>query len=74
MRQINERTMIPLSWAAAMLTSLLAPAMVGAMWVKGVNDRLTRIESALHMTQEQASTSHNWLIQSAHADPKRPGK
>jgi len=67
MKQIDERTMIPMTWAIAALTTLLGPAVVGAMWVKGVNDRLARIETKLHIQVEAKAFG----INDAQAEEKR---
>lgn len=55
MANINERTTIPIIWAASLLSLVLVPTAIGAMWVKGVNDRLSRIESRLGIQPEVAS-------------------
>jgi len=67
MREISERTLIPISWAAAALTTLLGPAIVGAMWVKGVNDRLSRIEAKMDLTPQATYQ----IIPSAEAKEKK---
>lgn len=47
MARIDERTTVPLWWVWVAGTAILAWTAIGATWVKGVNDRLTRIEDKL---------------------------
>lgn len=69
MNRINEKTMIPLSWAVIALTTLLGPAIAGSMWVRGVNDRLSRIEHSLQIDDDDQQAS--LLFPSAKAGEKK---
>lgn len=64
MTNINDKTMIPLSWAVGAMCGILAPIIAAAMWVKGNNDwsrsvdgRLYRIEKHLHIEPDLAQKS-----------------
>ena len=68
MSKIDEKTSVPLMWVALAGVSVLTWTWIGATWVKGVNDRLTRIEQKLGITVDLASSPS--LIDSAKADKR----
>lgn len=47
MNSINDRTKIPVTWAFILAAAIFGPVCLAAMWVKGVDDRLSRIEDKL---------------------------
>lgn len=65
---INERTTIPLTWAVIAACAVLGPVVAGSMWVKGVDDRLSRIEAKLHIeTPEKVTVMEGTAQASVHA-------
>lgn len=51
MSHINEKTMVPLGWVLAGLATLILAVAYSAFWVRGVNDRLARIEQYLKIPE-----------------------
>lgn len=50
--RIDDKTLVPLSSVFMMLSMILGATITGAFWVKGVNDRLTHIESKLGIANQ----------------------
>ena len=47
MTRIDDKTMVPLGAVFMCFAATLGGVIAGSFWVKGVNDRLTRIEEKL---------------------------
>lgn len=69
MNKIDEKTSVPISWVAIVLVLVAGWAIIASTWVKGVNDRLGRIEAFLHISDNAVASSPG-LIKSAMAKGK----
>jgi len=67
MSKIDDKTSIPLWWVAVAGVSILTWTWVGATWVKGVDDRLSRIETKLGIPGNEAVSYGPSFIQKAEA-------
>lgn len=59
MSRLDDKTSIPLFWAVICSVALITWTGIAATWVKGVNDRLGRIEHYLGIPGEQVAQDNN---------------
>jgi len=54
MSKIDEKTSMPVWWVWFLMIAAVSWTAIASTWVKGVNDRLSRIEDKLGIRQEVA--------------------
>lgn len=57
--RIDDKTMVPLGVVAVLFSTGISVTALGAFWVKGVNDRLYRIEQKMGITAAPESLIPN---------------
>lgn len=70
MAKIDEKTTVPLWWAVMSMIALVSWTGIGATWVKGVNDRLSRIEAKLGISRQSEVAAGPNLVEPANASGK----
>jgi len=68
MSKIDEKTSMPVWWVWFLMIAAVSWTAIASTWVKGVNDRLSRIEDKLGINQEVAK--YPGVITSAEASSR----
>jgi hypothetical protein len=56
MKQIDEKTVVPIGWVVGGFTALLSFCVLSVFWIASVNYRLQRIEEKLGIPVYQAGS------------------